>query len=269
MKSRYVISTVFVMAIMILASLVIADIPQMMNYQGRLTDSEGDPVADDTYEVTFRIYDEIPTERWSEVHNIETVDGLFSVKLGSEGSPLDASVFGYAECWLGITITGESELTPRTQLITTPYAFRVSTVDGASGGAISGDVTILDNLMVDGDLQVTGDVVGATPWTAFPFATGYNSYEDAHPGTGHQTVQYRKVGDMVHIRGLIHKADHANIPAGAVFGTLPPGYRPPAILIFFVDPGGGFYIWPSGDVTTPPGCGNEFMTLNCVFSTSP
>jgi len=269
MKSRYVNFLVCVVAIMVLASFALADVPQMMNYQGRLTDTEGDPVADDTYEVTFRIYDEIPTERWSEVHNIETVDGLFSVQLGSAGSPLDATVFGYDECWLGITITGEAEITPRTQLITTPYAYRVSTVDGASGGAISGDVTILDNLMVDGDLQVTGDVVGATPWTDFPFAAGYNNYEDIHPGGGHQTVQYRKVGDMVHVRGLVHNASHGAIPAWAVFGTLPPGFRPPAVLSFFVDPRGGIYVMPSGDIVAPPGSLNEYMTLNCVFSNSP
>lgn len=293
MKIRYVGLSIYVALVIALVSLITADVPQMINYQGRLTDSEGSPVADDTYEVTFRIYDELSIERWSENHNVETVDGLFSVQLGSGSSPLDASVFGYAECWLGITITGENEITPRTQLIATPYAYRISTIDGASGGIVSGEVTVQDNLTVTGDisvagsidatggvavhddltvtgnLQVSGDIVGATPWTDFPFVPGYNDYEDSHPGDGHQRVQYRKIGDMVYIRGLIHRENHGAIPGGALFGTLPPGFRPPALRSFFVDPYGGIYVMPSGDVVTPPGSPNEYMALNVIFSTSP
>jgi hypothetical protein len=269
MLIRYVGLSIYVALVITLASLITADVPQLVNYQGRLTDSEGSPVADDTYEVTFRIYDELSIERWSETHNIETVGGLFSVQLGSGSSPLDASVLDYTECWLGLTITGEDEITPRTQLIATPYAYRISTVDGASGGIISGDITVQGNLAVTGDVQVAGDVVGATPWTAFPFAAGYNDYEDSHPGDGHQRVQYRKIGDIVYIRGLIHRENHGAIPGGALFGTLPPGFRPPALRSFFVDPYGGIYVMPSGDVVTPPGSPNEYMALNVIFSTSP
>lgn len=37
-----------------------------------------------------------------------------------------------------------------------PYAYRVSTVDGATGGIISGDVAIQSDLDLDGDLRITG-----------------------------------------------------------------------------------------------------------------
>jgi hypothetical protein len=202
---------IFAMVVLLLAlvSYLAAEVPQMINYQGRLTDSEGNPVADNTYEVTFRIYDETSTERWSEMHSVATIDGLFSVQLGSGNSPLGASIFNYAECWLGITITGEDEMTPRTQLIATPYAFRISTVDGASGGIISGNITVQDNLTVtgsitvqdnlalSGDLQVSGDVIGSTSWTAFPYNPGYGDWEDANPGYNVQVAQYRKIGDIV------------------------------------------------------------------------
>lgn len=120
-----------------LVSVGVAQVPQLINYQGRLTDAADDPVANDTYEVTFRIYDEGSTERWSEVHNIATTNGLFSVKLGSNGSPLDESVFNYAECWLGITVAGDPELVPRTRLITVPYAFEAQEAQSA--------LTVADN----------------------------------------------------------------------------------------------------------------------------
>jgi hypothetical protein len=265
--------SLFTLALMVLVGLAVAglaEVPNMINYQGILTDAGGDPVADDTYELTFKIYDQTPTERWSEVHTVTTVDGLFSVMLGSNGSPLTEDIFDYAECWLGITITGEGELTPRTQLIATPYAFRISTVDGASGGVISGEVTILDNLTITGDLQVVGDVVGATPWTAFPFATGYDDYEDGYPESGFPRAQYRKIGDVVYLRGLIYKEDHNVIPAGALLGTLPLGFRPAASVYFYADPWSGIKVMPSGDVVAPEGDPYEHMWLHVVnFSTSP
>ena len=115
---------------------ILAGVPQLMNYQGRLTNPDGTPVADDTYEVTFRIYDELSTQRWAETHNITTANGFFSVELGSNGAPIEPSHLDYDECWLGVQITGEPEISPRARLVTAPYAQRVSTVDGATGGDI-------------------------------------------------------------------------------------------------------------------------------------
>jgi hypothetical protein len=64
--------------------------------------------------------------------------------------------------WLGMTVGDDSEIHPRTKLVTVPYAFRVSTVDGATGGIISGDVAIQSDLDLNGDLRVTGRVgIGA------------------------------------------------------------------------------------------------------------
>ena len=41
---------------------------------------------------------------------------------------------------MGVTIGADPEIEPRTQLVTVPYAYRISTVDGATGGAISGRI---------------------------------------------------------------------------------------------------------------------------------
>lgn len=142
MKSTHSLFAVAVAGLSLLGGLASAAVPTLINYQGLLTDNSGNPVADDTYEVTFRIYDQTSSERWVETHNITTSDGLFTVELGSNGSPLMPSVFDYTECWLGITITGDQEMTPRTRLVSVPYAQRVATVDGASGGDITSKVSI-------------------------------------------------------------------------------------------------------------------------------
>jgi len=125
-------------------------------------------------------------------------------------------------------------------------------------------------LEVVGDLKVSGNIIGSTPWTSFPFAAGYNDYEDGHPGSGFQRVQYRKIGDIVYIRGLAHKADHAVIPNGAIFGTLPVGFRPPAIATFATaaGPSAVVSIGPSGSVYSSGSV--EYQGLDGVsFSTSP
>ncbi|MEW5922938.1 MAG: hypothetical protein AB1746_03035 [Candidatus Zixiibacteriota bacterium] len=110
-----------------------AEVPGTMSYQGILTNSSGNPVPDGSHNVLFIIYDEADSVRWEESHTINTINGLFSVQLGSNGSPLTADVFNHTECWLGITVEGDPEITPRTQLNTVPYAFK-------TGDIQSGDI---------------------------------------------------------------------------------------------------------------------------------
>ena len=116
------------LVLVILTVSISAEVPNTMNYQGRLTDAAGDPVADIPHNITFRIYDETSTVRWEESHIVTTADGLFTVQLGSNGSPLTVNVFNYAECWLGITVDTDPEIIPRTQLNTVPYSFRTGSV---------------------------------------------------------------------------------------------------------------------------------------------
>lgn len=138
--------TLAVVGLLALAATASAEVPTLMNYQGRLTDPGGTPVANGSYEVTFRIYDEISVEHWSEVHNITTNAGLFSVQLGSNGSPLNNYEFNHAECWLGIQITGEAEMSPRQRLVTVPFAQRIATLDGADGGTVNSDLVVKNSI---------------------------------------------------------------------------------------------------------------------------
>jgi len=132
-----------------LATSAVAEVPQLMNYQGRLTDDAGNPL-DTTVSIVFTIYDDstggVPL--WSEVHpNVTTTEGRFSVKFGTM-APIDDVVFRNAKRWLGIQVGADPEISPRTQFISVPYAFRVSTVDGTTGGIISGDVSVMGKVTI-------------------------------------------------------------------------------------------------------------------------
>ena len=132
------------LTLLFLTSAIFAEVPQLVNYQGRLTDNpSGDPV-NSTVSMTFTIYD-ASTEGniiWSEPHtDVMVSEGLFNVLLGSTVELVD-TVFNDTTRYLGITVAGNAEIIPRKRLVTIPYAYRVATVDGASGGTISGKLAI-------------------------------------------------------------------------------------------------------------------------------
>ena len=53
MKTVFVIATLI---LMLISSIALADVPPMINYQGKLLQPSGAPVADGTYPMTFAIY---------------------------------------------------------------------------------------------------------------------------------------------------------------------------------------------------------------------
>jgi len=131
----------------VLAALAVAvsatNAPSLLNYQGRLEDNSGDPVADGSYAMSFAIYDaaEGGAVQWSETQTgVVVTDGFFNVLLGS-ATPLSDSVFAGQDRYLEITV-GSQVLSPRTQMASVAYAQRISTVDGATSGSLTGDLTI-------------------------------------------------------------------------------------------------------------------------------
>ncbi len=114
-----------------LAAAATAQLPRIINYQGILTDAGGAAVGDGTYSVTFRLYAEAEggTEIWTESQPVTVSKGIFSVNLGAV-TPLDLPF--EAPHWLGISVEGEAELSPRVQLTTSPYSFNSWGVRGAT-----------------------------------------------------------------------------------------------------------------------------------------
>ncbi|MFZ1683113.1 MAG: hypothetical protein WAU88_03190 [Candidatus Zixiibacteriota bacterium] len=139
---------------------VAAQVPELVSYQGRLTDPSGIAIPNGVYSVQFTIYgDSTATQpfAWQETHSVATTDGLFSVNLGKT-DPLDRGVLlnlpYVALAYLGIKVGTDPELFPRVRLTSVLYAQEavhalvVTTVNGATGGAITGSVKISDSLGV-------------------------------------------------------------------------------------------------------------------------
>ncbi|MFH1374612.1 MAG: hypothetical protein ABII79_12530 [bacterium] len=111
---------------LLLAPLATAEVPQTINYQGRLTDGSGPVTA--TVAMTFTIYDAeiVGNSKWTETHpSVSVTDGLFNVVLGAgtPAAPVEDTVFSGADRWLEITVGGET-IVPRTKMASNPYAFQ-------------------------------------------------------------------------------------------------------------------------------------------------
>ncbi len=116
-------------------------VPKLMNYQGILKDSGGNPLTG-FHNLTFTIWRFNPftgwVNAWSETQTgVSFTNGLFNVTLGSV-NPLRGDVFtGYADpggveagnLELGVKVDGGAELTPRAKLLSVPYAHRADYVN--------------------------------------------------------------------------------------------------------------------------------------------
>ncbi len=100
---------------------IFAQIPNTISYQGILTDNKGNLVQDGNVSLTFRLYNvsEGGDTLWQESQKVAVSKGVFSVVLGSV-EPLNLPFD--QQYWLGITVEGNQELTPRTALTASPYS---------------------------------------------------------------------------------------------------------------------------------------------------
>ncbi len=116
-----------------------ADVPGLINYQGKLYQPSGAPIPDGTYAVTFAIYDAPVggTALWTESYSALPVKGsMFHALLGSV-NPINPSVFSGGERYLGVKVGTDAELTPRQRIASVPYAqMAESAVNGVPTGAI-------------------------------------------------------------------------------------------------------------------------------------
>lgn len=104
----------FILLLILLPIITLAQIPQTMNYQGRLEDNSGNPVSDGNYTIVFTIYDAATNGNslWTETRTVTTEDGFFNLTLG-ESTAINIST--EQQVWLNISIGGNN-LTPRTKL---------------------------------------------------------------------------------------------------------------------------------------------------------
>ncbi|MBI4395828.1 MAG: hypothetical protein HY548_01950, partial [Elusimicrobia bacterium] len=102
--------------------------PGQINYQGKLADSNGNPIPDASVNLIFQICNDSGggTCNYSETRNgVPVSNGVFSVVIG-QVTPLQSSDFqSGTDKWLKVTVNG-TPLTPLQKLVASPYAMAVA-----------------------------------------------------------------------------------------------------------------------------------------------
>ena len=121
--------------------IVHAQVPQMINYQGQLTDNNGSPV-NGPVTMVFKIFDAATggLELYSETQSVTVTGGIFNVLIGSTNA-IPLTLFDSSTSrFLQISVNG-AVLTPRRQFGSVPYAFTSRSAGGIqqidAGNAIS------------------------------------------------------------------------------------------------------------------------------------
>ncbi len=129
-----------------------AQIPHKMNYQVMLTDDADQPLAEQTVQMIFTIYDAETggTALWTETQSLTTNSiGVVSAVLGSV-NPIECSFD--APRWLEIAVEGEV-MAPRRELVASPYAARAATAENSD---MLGDIDADEYALLD-DIGALGD----------------------------------------------------------------------------------------------------------------
>ncbi|OGS10125.1 MAG: hypothetical protein A2204_03160 [Elusimicrobia bacterium RIFOXYA1_FULL_47_7] len=138
---RVVLSLV---ALLLMQSVVFAGVKQI-NVQGKLTNNAGNPITG-THTLYFTLYDTLSggSPLWADAYGVDLGStGLYNVALAtSSANSLDGFAFD-KQYYIGISIDGQSEMTPRQKLNSAPYAL----------GSM-GDFNVGQTLTVLGDMSI-------------------------------------------------------------------------------------------------------------------
>jgi hypothetical protein len=130
-------------------------------YQGRLANANDQPLTGN-YGMEFRLYDvssggtPLWSETWTGSNSVSVSDGLFNIMLGSLNPIPQSVITGHSSLWLGITVGSDTEMVPRVQLGSVPFAVQALTVpDGSVTTAKIADGAVTTAKLADGAVTST------------------------------------------------------------------------------------------------------------------
>jgi len=182
------------------------NVPQTIDYQGRLADSDGN-YLNGVVTVNFLIYNVETggTELWNEIQDVSTANGIFHVQLGSI-SAFPGTLFDGADRWLELIVGGET-LSPRTQIASIPYSIKAETAYTVEVPLIlSGNVSY-PNSIIKGENTGTGIGVYAT-------SNGNYGVYATSTGTGSSRGGYFEGGSRG-VEGCVNSTE-----SGSKFGVI-------------------------------------------------
>jgi hypothetical protein len=133
-------------------------VPALINYQGQLTDANGNALPTTDYMLTFKIYDAATggsliwgpqgfdgaTGTTGHRGKVPVVQGYFNLMLGEvdTANRAIADSFNGTNRYVEVQVSGNNPITPRQRILTTPFAFKANSaeklvVPGGGGNPIT------------------------------------------------------------------------------------------------------------------------------------
>ena len=169
MKTRHLFLTA-ILAFLALSA-VQADTPELINYQGRLTNPDGSPQAG-TKTFSLSIWDDatggaaLYSEDLGEILLDE--NGIYSFQFGADSAALAQALQAGGQHWIELTVDN-AVLSPRQRILAVPFALKAAQADTATRAGsvgdddgnvdITGNLDIAKNTTLQRDLNVEGDAI--------------------------------------------------------------------------------------------------------------
>jgi hypothetical protein len=199
-------------------------VPTQLGHQGRVLDADGLP-AEGLHSLEFRMYDADVdgTMVWSEIHDVDLINGYYSLVLGADelDNPLDDDLLRDHSLHLELTVDEDDPLSPRQALNAVPYARLSDSATNVVGGVVdASEIRVGGLTVVDG----AGDWVGSTPSMDWSDLTGIPpelaDAEDADTHLSEEEVDafcsdngYAIAADLAAIASSGSYEDLAGVPA--------------------------------------------------------
>lgn len=209
-------------------------VPQIMQFQARLTRPDGTSLPDGTYSIRFSLWNvasggtAAANEKWNQTINVTVRNGNFSTLLNT--STGDPNKFN-SDLFLEIKIGTDAPLTPRQPMASVAYAMKANSVrDGSitSASIANGTITVADlapNTLNNLSWLLSGN--------ANPSASSFLGTTTNHPlnlkVNNHRAVQYTYMEDTSSSDPTFHHRT-INVLGGADINSIAPGVRGATIV---------------------------------------
>ena len=121
-------------------------VPLYLSHQGHILQNDMTPVTGSS-NVIFKLYEnaEGGAQIWSQTGAVTFDNGYYQVVLGPGTPSLSAEIFDGSQLYLGVTLEGQNEFSPRHKILSVPYSVRAGVSD-----SVHGEVRATGGLFVDG-----------------------------------------------------------------------------------------------------------------------
>ena len=137
--------------------------PTLLAFEGRITDSGGNPLTQLQVPVEFRLYNDpgSPSAAYTDIQTLDIVDGLVSAVIGGKNVPaIQQLVESDPTLFLGVTVGTDSEMLPRLALGSSAFALRATSAaeaeDVTDQDIHPNSVTVNGQLVIDANGNWTG-----------------------------------------------------------------------------------------------------------------